>query len=276
LFGLGIIGSIWARHWRADAFDVRVWNRTPKPGVPGFVGDAGDAARDADLISLVVADGQAVGAVLDQILDKIKLGTIVAQHGTIGADETRLFARRVLERGAHYLDMPFTGSKTGAENRQTVFMVGGDSAVFEKVEKVYSRISKKILPVGKIGDAAALKLALNLLLANFYQGMAESFRLAQQAGISKETFFDAIDFHASKSFLTESKKPLLMADDFAPQFSVKHMHKDLMLALDLARSLGLLLPQTGVLETSYTKAEEMGLADMDYASLIRTIQNAGD
>jgi len=273
LFGLGIIGSIWSRHWIADGHDVRTWNRSPKPEFPGWTANPADAARDAELIVITVTDGSAALGVVDQISSSLKAGMVVVNNSTIGVDETHLLAKRVRATGAAFCDLPFVGSKPAAENRQHVFYLGDDDNSFAQVESAYKAISKAILPIGKVGQAMSLKLILNLLVAETYQALAEPLHLARCAGIETERFFAILDQHVCRSGLSELKRPLLTSGNFSPQFSIRNMHKDLKLALGLAAEFKQDLPVAKSVVDSYAKAQERGLGDLDFSALIEGLKS---
>jgi 3-hydroxyisobutyrate dehydrogenase-like beta-hydroxyacid dehydrogenase len=272
VLGLGIIGSVWARHWTADGHQVRTWNRSAKPDAPGFTADLVTAVRDAELIAIVVADPPAVASILERITPVLTSGMVVAQHSTVGVDDTAAYAAAVHGRGAAYLDMPFTGSKPAAEQRQNVFFVGDDHAVLPKVEAIYRALAKQLLPIGSIGQASAIKLSFNLLIANLNQAMIESLELARRSGIDPAAWFNALDYNVAKSGLADLKKPKLLSGDFSPQFSIKHMHKDLRLALRHAASLGLRLDETATVERAYTAAAEQGLGELDFSALVKVVR----
>lgn len=265
LFGLGIIGAVWAKNLAADGHAVRAWNRSPKPDHPCFCADAAQAARGCQLAAIVVADGPAVMQVLDAILPVLAPGTVVANHATIGVDEVRAAQARVRAAGCRFLDMPFTGSKPAAEARQTVFFVGDDEGVLPTVEAAYRGLAKAILPIGKVGDAMAIKLAFNLMIATSFQSLAEGLRLARAAGIADDTFFRCLDLNVARSGLVDLKKPKLLAADWSPQFSVKHLNKDLRHALRLAAGVGAALPQATLVQQAYAAAEASGLGDADFS-----------
>jgi 3-hydroxyisobutyrate dehydrogenase-like beta-hydroxyacid dehydrogenase len=272
LLGLGIIGGVWARHWAAGGHQVRTWNRTAKPDAPGWTADLLDAVRGAELIAIVVADPPAVAALIDRIAPALRPGMIVAQHSTVGVADTTTYAALVQARGAAYLDMPFTGSKPAAEQRQNVFFIGDDHQVAPRVDAVYRELAKALLPIGRIGQASAIKLAFNLLIANLNQAMAESLELARRSGIDPAAWFAALEHNVAKSGLADLKKPKYLSGDFSPQFSVKHMHKDLCLALAHAASLGLKLDETAAVERAYATAEQRGLGDLDFAALLQVVR----
>lgn len=272
VLGLGLIGAIWARHLHADGHQVRAWNRSAKPDQPGWTADLLAAVRDAELVLVVVADGPAVCALLTQIAPVLARGAIVCQHSTIGTDETLVAAQIVQAVGARFIDMPFTGSKPAAEQRQNVFFVGGDAADAETVQPIYARLAKAQLAVGGIGQGTAIKLSFNLLLADLNQAMCESQELARRAGIPAETWFTALDLNAGKSPYGDLKKPKWLAGDYSPQFAVKHMAKDVRLAQRLAAQHALPLPLTAAAEKTFTEAESRGLGELDFAAILDVIR----
>jgi len=272
-FGLGIIGSIWSRHWIADGHEVRTWNRSAKPDFPGWTADPAEAARDAELIVITVTDGPAALGVVDQICASLKPGMVVVNSSTIGVDETHLLANKVRATGASFCDLPFVGSKPAAESKQHVFYLGDDDNSFAKVEAAYKSISKAILPIGKVGQAMSLKLILNLLVAETYQALAESLHLARCSGIETERFYSVLDLHVCRSGLSELKRPLLTSGNFAPQFSIRNMHKDLILAVGLANEYKQDLPVAKSVVDSYAKAQALGLGELDFSALIETLKS---
>jgi 3-hydroxyisobutyrate dehydrogenase-like beta-hydroxyacid dehydrogenase len=272
LFGLGIIGSIWARNWAADGHQIKTWNRSPKPDSPGWTADPARAALDAELVAITVSDGAAALGILDRIKPSLRAGMVVVNSSTIGVDETHELARRVRAAGASFCDLPFVGSKLAAEARQHVYYLGDDDHSFERVAAAYRSLSKAILPIGGVGQAMALKLSLNLLVAVSYQALAESLHLARSAGLDAAKFFSVLDQHVCRSGLTELKRPLLMSGNFSPQFSIRNMHKDLRLAIGLAEELQQSLPAAGCVEAAYARAEAHNLGEQDFSAMIQDLQ----
>ncbi len=264
ILGLGIIGSIWARNLQADGITVNTWNRS-KRDFPGFCDSPVTAITNAELILIVVADPNAVQEVLNQILPALKPNQIVMQSSTISAEWTLKFADQVAAQGAIYLDAPFTGSKPAAEQRKTVFYIGGESSAIEKIRPIISKQALQILHVGSIGAASNLKLAMNMNIALVMEALSESRRFALSQGLSDEIFFEALKNNVSRSGLCDLKEMKLRNQDFSPQFSLKHMNKDLGLAKDSAKSLE--LPMFGILKKIYDRGMEKGLAEQDFTVL---------
>lgn len=269
VIGLGIIGSIWARHYRADGHEVVVWNRSPRPEVPGFEPDLKVAVARAELVHLCVADPAAVEAVLAVALPAMPKGTLVIQSSTISPEAAECFAAQVGAVG-DYLEAPFTGSKPAAEARELVFFMGGPASVVARAAPYLESISRRQFHIGSPAQAAAIKLAMNLQIASISQALSEGWHLARRHGLSHETFYEVLRENVAHSGLCELKAPKLASGDYSPQFSVKHMGKDLRLALEAAAE-GLDLPQTRLNRQIYQAGIKAGLGDLDFIALEQRI-----
>jgi 3-hydroxyisobutyrate dehydrogenase-like beta-hydroxyacid dehydrogenase len=273
VLGLGIIGSAWAQNLIADGYSVRSWNRTPKD-FPNFHPSIRDAVDKAKAIFVVVSDPPAVQSVLDQIAPVLGPGQIVVQSSTISARWTLKFAAMVQQTGASFLEAPFTGSKLAAEQRQTVYYLGGDAELIERMRPVLEPISSAILHIGALGSASSLKLALNLHIAGLGQILCESLTLCRASGIPDEIYFEALARNVAHSGLADLKQPKLRERDYSAQFALKHMDKDLRLALETAADLSLPLEQTKQLKAIYDQGMDVGWKDDDFIGLIRLLEKS--
>ena len=270
VLGLGIIGSAWAKNLIEDGHAVRCWNRTPK-NFSNFCASIQEAVDRSEVIFIIVYDPPAVQSVLNQIKSKLAPGQLVIQSSTISAKWTRLFAGQVQETGAWFLEAPFTGSKIAAEQRQTVYYLGGDPEIVEKARPILKPISSAILHVGPIGSASTLKLAMNLNIAGVAQTLCESLILCRKAGIPDDIYFSALSRNASHSGLADLKEPKLRQNDYTPQFSLKNMAKDLRLALETAAELSQPIEQTMHLKKIYDQGIAAGWSDDDFIGLMRLL-----
>jgi 3-hydroxyisobutyrate dehydrogenase-like beta-hydroxyacid dehydrogenase len=274
VLSLGIIGSAWAKNLIADGHTVRCWNRTPKD-FPNFCASIQEAVSQADFIIVIVADPPAVQSVLKQIQSKLGPGQLVIQSSTISAKWTRLFAEQVRKTGASFLEASFTGSKTAAEQRQTVYYLGGDHETIEKARPILKPLSKAILHIGPLGSASSLKLAMNLNIAGVAQTLCESLILCRRAGIPDDIYFSALADNVAHSGLADLKEVKLRQRDYSPQFSLKNMAKDLGLALETAAELSLPLEQTGHLKSIYDQGVAAGWENDDFIGLMRLMDKNG-
>jgi 3-hydroxyisobutyrate dehydrogenase-like beta-hydroxyacid dehydrogenase len=271
VLGLGIIGGAWAKNLMADGHAVRCWNRTPKD-FPNFHASILEAVDQAEVIFIIVADPPAVGSLLNQIRPKLGPGKLVIQSSTISAKWTQLFAEDVAKTGASFLEAPFTGSKPAAEKRQTVYYLGGGPDVVEKALPILQPLSSAILHIGPLGSASTLKLAMNLNIAGVAQTLCESLALCRADGIADDIYFNALRRNVAHSGLADLKEPKLRQDDYRPQFSLKHMAKDIRLALETAAELSVPLEQTIHLQPIYDRGMAGGWADEDFIGLMRLIE----
>lgn len=269
IFGLGIIGAIWSRHYAADGLLAAAWNRTPKPENPGWQPDIVAAARAGDVLQIVVADPPAVEGVLVAISPALGPGKIVVQSSTIHPESSERFRKMVEARGARYVEAPFTGSKPAAEQRKTVFFLGGESAVLSDVEPTLAHVSEKRFRIGTNTQASALKLSMNLQIAGVLQALCEGLTFARRAGIADDVFFEVLECNVANSGLTKLKGQKLRTADFAPQFSVKHLCKDLRLAVETAGAAA--LPETTLVRDRLREAEKLGWADEDISALLKLL-----
>jgi 3-hydroxyisobutyrate dehydrogenase-like beta-hydroxyacid dehydrogenase len=270
VLGLGIIGSAWAKNLIADGHVVRCWNRTFKD-FPDYYPSIQEAVDDVDVIFIVVADPPAVQSVLNQIQSKLGPGVLVVQSSTISAHWTRLFAEQVKRTGALFLEAPFTGSKIAAEQRQIVYYLGGEPEVVAKARPLLEPLSSAILHIGPLGSASSLKLAMNLNIAGVAQSLCESLRLSRAAGIPDDVYFNALERNVSHSGVSDLKGPKLRQNDYSPQFALKHMAKDLRLALETAADLRVSLEQTGNLKKIYDRGMAAGWSEDDFIGLMRLL-----
>jgi len=271
VIGLGIIGSVWAKHYASAGVLAGVWNRTSQPNFPKWLSSPEAVSQASDVIQIVVADPPAVQSVLDRIVPLLSPNKVIVQSSTIDPESSEQFRLLVTSRGARYLEAPFTGSKPAAEERKTVYYVGGDAALIAELEPLLSLVSETRFHIGTNKQAATLKLAMNLNIAAQIQGLAEALTMARRAGVSDDLFFSALAKNVSYSGVTKLKEPKLRTRDFSPQFSVKHLLKDLKLAARISGCEELPLLET--LQGCYHAAAINGLAEEDIAAVIKQLES---
>jgi len=271
VIGLGIIGGVWAKHYQAAGALAGAWNRTAQPDFPGWLPTPEAVAKAADVVQIVVSDFAAVESVVNRILPVLGPGKIVVQSSTIDAEGSARLAAAVETRGARYLAAPFTGSKPAAEQGQTIFYLGGDPALIAELEPLLSLVSARRFIIGTNEQACTLKLAMNLNIAAQMQALSEALTLTRRAGVSDEVFFSVVARNVSYSGLTKLKEEKLRTGDFSPQFSVKHMHKDMRLASKTAA--GDDFPVLDAVREALKTAEARGMGDEDFSALIKVVEN---
>src|SRR5881398_3389592 len=268
VIGLGIIGRAVAAHLRRRGFPVFVWNRSPRP-VPNFVGSPGELANLCDYIQIFVSDDEALLQTVEPLSADLAPRHIVLAHSTVAPDSMRAAAEIVEHRGARFIEASFTGSKLAAEKGELVYYVGGSDAALQEARPILEASSKEIIHVGAIGQASAIKIATNMVTAATAQAAAEALALVQALGLPLEKFVEAMRANASYSGTLAMKLPKMLDRDFEPQFSVKHMLKDMQIASQIALSHYLDLGVTAAARDQLLEQMQWGHGDDDYSAVLR-------
>jgi 3-hydroxyisobutyrate dehydrogenase-like beta-hydroxyacid dehydrogenase len=275
--GLGIMGRRMASNLVKSGHEVTVWNRTSGKDVEGArtAESPAEAARGSEVVWMCVSDTSAVETVLfgeRGVEESLAEGMIVVDSSTISPSSTRKFAERVRARGAHYVDAPVTGSKTGAENGTLIFIVGGEETVVERLKPCFAAMGKQFFRMGEVGKGHAAKLVMNLQIAVIYEGFAEALTLGAKLGVDAETLLPLINASMVRSGVVEYKAPFVLKRDFTPNFPMRLMHKDIRLALAAAKEARVKLPALEIVEEVYDVAIEDGQQDLDFAATITLLE----
>ncbi|HEY5753068.1 MAG TPA: NAD(P)-dependent oxidoreductase [Chthoniobacterales bacterium] len=272
VIGLGIIGSRAAANLRKKGHSVYVWNRSPK-NIPNFLGSASEVARSADILQFFVSDDAALISAVESIAADLTSDHVLLFHPTV-LPETILAAGEIATRaGARFLEAPFTGSKGAAEAGQLVYYVAGDEALVREIEPLLLDTGKAVVPIGKPGQAAIVKIVTNLMSASVLNTLGEIFTLANAAGITPEKLRDALAVNANWSPLLAMKLPGIIEGNFEPHFSVRHMTKDVRHGEKLAAQYGVPTPAIDAARNALISLVEHGDGDADY-SIIAKIQKS--
>ncbi len=275
--GLGIMGRPMAANLVKAGHDVTVWNRTPK-SVEGArtAATPADAAKDAEVVWICVADTKAVQGVLfgpGGVESVLRPGVTVVDSSTIAPLATRDFAARVRAKGAEFVDAPVTGSKVGAESAQLLFIVGGPEKTVKALDPLFMALGKKVIRVGETGAGESAKIGMNLMIASIFEGFAEALALTGKLGVPPEKLVELIQSSMIRSGVTDYKASFVLNRDWSPNFPLRLMLKDIHLMLDAARQEKLELPALKEIEKVYEKAVEAGHANDDYAATVEVVKN---
>jgi 3-hydroxyisobutyrate dehydrogenase-like beta-hydroxyacid dehydrogenase len=280
--GLGIMGYPMARNLARGGHTVAIWSHTPAKArqlaeAEGAVACATprEVAAQSDCVFLCVGDTQMSEQVIlgpDGIVEGAQPGTVVVDSSTVSPSHSRAVGEKLAVKGIHFLDAPCTGSKPGAEGGTLTFMVGGDQQVFERVRAYFEPMGKQLYYCGGPGLGLQAKLTQNLLLCNLLQAFNEGFVLAAKAGLDMDLMLDIISNSAARSGLVSFKAPFVFRRDFATNFSVRWMHKDIGLMLDSGFELNVPLPLTGLTRQMFQAAVAKGYGDDDICSTIKVLE----
>jgi len=268
VLGLGLIGSIYARHLHDAGLLTASWNRTGKPEFPKAVTTPREAAQKADVLIIVVSNPAAVESTIQSMLPVLGSHHLIIQSSTIGPPDSIRFQSMVQSSGARYLEAPFTGSKPAAEAKKTIFYLGGDKEIISSAEPVLRVFSALRIHCGTGEQACTVKLAMNLQISAQIEALCEALFISRSAGVSDDTFFTCMKNNAAWSGAAALKEPKLRAGDYKPQFSVKHMLKDLRLLEECTSGFPVLRIMTKILES----ASQSGRKDEDFISIYKNLK----
>ena len=271
-----------ARHLLKAGHDVALWSNTAskaqelaKEGAGRACATPAEVAKVSDVIFYCVGDTEMAREITlgpKGLLESVQKGSIIADCSTISPTVSKQIGEEFSDHGAHFLDAPCTGSKPGAEKATLTFMVGGEEAAFARAKPYFEIMGKVFYYCGPAGQGLQAKLTQNLILANIMQAFAEGMVLATKGGIAPSLMLEILDNSAAKSGLVSFKAPYILARDFKTNFATKWMHKDVGLALESAKALGVPLPATALTEQMLRANMALGRANDDFCSVIRVLE----
>lgn len=272
VLGLGIMGRALAMNLHEDGMLAACWNRTPRTGMPMYFEDLGEAVASARVIFIVVIDGAAVLELVDRISPMLTNEHIVVQTATVKPQENIEASKRVEAAGANFVEALMGGSEVAAVQRKLPLYLGGEKELADYLDPVLALLSPARLYVGETGQASVAKLAMNLNLAMQLEALCESYAYAIANGLNDDQYFNVLRNNTGWNYLCEYKEPKLRQRDFAPQFALKNMLKDVRLALATDKTSGglALLKAT---EKVYAAGDKAGLGEEDMLALYKLIND---
>jgi 2-hydroxy-3-oxopropionate reductase len=275
--GLGLIGKPMAQNLLRAGFPLTVWNRT-KSKADDLVRSGAklaenprELAAQSDVLITIVSDPPALEEILfgSGALQALRKGTILIDSSTVSPDTARRVASACSERAVDFLDAPVTGGTWGAEKGELVFMVGGEAKVLDRAKPALEAMGKKFFLLGPNGAGQTVKLGMNLLLALEIDAWAESLALVTNAGVPAERLIEVMQSSMGHARLLDVKTPLMLENEYPASFPLRLMHKDLRLALELAREQGTRLPAAEAAYATYTAVKDASRDDPDFAAVAR-------
>jgi len=278
--GLGIMGAPMAGHLRAAGHTLFVATRSR---VPQALLDAGavrcanprEVAAAADIVFTMVPDTPDVEAVLfgeNGVAQGLAKGKLVVDMSSISPMATKDFARRINGLGCDYLDAPVSGGEVGAKAASLTIMVGGPEAAFERARPLFALMGKNITHVGGNGDGQTTKVANQIIVALNIAAVAEALVFASKAGADPAKVRQALMGGFASSRILEVHGERMIKRTFNPGFRIGLHQKDLNLALQGARTLGVSLPQTASAAQLMQACAANGMAELDHSALVRALE----
>lgn len=284
VLGMGLLGLEIALRLKRQGRRVIGWNRGSERAALAhqrgleLVPRAAEAIAAADLALLLLSDATAILATLFEGGDADALdGRILVQMGTIAPRESRTIAGRVAAQGGEYLEAPVLGSLPEAREGRLILMAGGDPDLFERCLPVFEDLSQAPQRIGEIGQAAAMKLAMNQLIAGLTATFSLSLGLVRREGIEVEQFMRLLRTSALYAKTFDKKLDKYLSHDYgAANFPLKHLLKDVRLFRQVAEQTGLDTALIQAIEAACTRAEGQGLGDQDYSALYEALSPSAE
>jgi 3-hydroxyisobutyrate dehydrogenase-like beta-hydroxyacid dehydrogenase len=278
LIGLGLMGKPMGHNLLKAGFPLVVWNRSAAKADDLVRAGAKlganpcEVAAQADVLFTIVSDPPALEEVLsgaNGVLAGLRRGSIYIESSTISPDLARSTAASCAERGVDFLDAPVTGGTWGAEKGELLFMVGGKAETLERAKPVLEAVGKRFFLLGPNGAGQTVKLAMNLILALQVDALAEAIALVTASGVPGERLVEVMQASMARSGVLDVKAPLILKNEFPASFPLRLMHKDLRLALELARQHGVSLPAAAAAYGTYSAVKDGSNDDPDFAAVAR-------
>jgi len=278
--GLGIMGAPMAGHLVNAGHEVFINTRTKVPeslAATSAIACASpqEVASKADMIFVMVPDTPDVEKVLfgdKGIAAGLSQGKIVVDMSSISPIATKEFAQKINALGCDYLDAPVSGGELGAKNATLSIMVGGDEKVFEKVKPVFELMGKNINLVGGNGDGQTAKVANQIIVALNIEAVAEALLFAAKAGADPAKVRQALMGGFASSKILEVHGERMVKRTFDPGFRIELHQKDLNLALNSARALGVSLPNTATAQELFNSCSAHGGKAWDHSAMVKALE----
>ena len=286
--GLGVMGGAIARHIARAGHRLTIYNRSPgrverwlaeHPDLDVTVAASpAEAAAGADAVLTCVGNDDDLAEVVlgpQGVFTTLRKGGVFVDHTTVSARIARQVAVEARDKEVHCVDAPMTGSQIGAEKGTLTLMCGGRAEAIEAARPIMECYTSRIVHIGKAGAGQTTKMVNQICIAGIVAGLAEAVRFAQAAHLDTDKVYEAISGGAAQSWQMDNRMKTMVNDEFDFGFAIDWMRKDLGLAMDEGRGLGVSLPITAIVNQLYADVQAMGGGRQDTSALIRRLPRKG-
>ena len=278
--GLGIMGAPMALNLQKGGHKLFVLKRKALPtdlaaGGATACATSAEVARQADIVILMVPDTPQVEEVLfgeNGVASGLTRGTLVIDMSSISPIATKAFAKKINALGCDYVDAPVSGGEVGAKAASLTIMVGGPQAAFDRAKPLFELMGKNITLVGGTGDGQTTKVANQIIVALNIQAVAEALLFASKAGADPAKVRQALMGGFAASRILEVHGERMIKRTFNPGFRIELHQKDLNLALQGAKEIGVSLPSTAAAAQLMGSCAANGMGGLDHSALCRAVE----
>lgn len=276
--GTGVMGASIVRHLLNAGHDVTIYTRTKSKAAELIAAGAkwaetpAQASKEQDIIFTMVGYPKDVEEVYigeNGIFSAAKQGAIVIDMTTSEPTLAKKLYHEASERGLHSLDAPVSGGDIGAKNGTLSLMVGGDKDVFEKMQPIFELFGQNIIYQGVAGSGQHTKMCNQIAIASGMIGVCESMAYGLKAGLTMDEVLRSITAGAAGSWSLSNLAPRMLKGNLEPGFYIKHIIKDMKIALDEAERMNLQLPGLSLAKSMYDQLLAEGYGDNGTQALIK-------
>ncbi len=267
--GTGVMGSSMCGHLIAAGYSATVYNRTPdkaralvEKGAK-LADSPGAVAAASDVIFTIVgypSDVRSVTLGPGGTLESARTGSILVDMTTSEPALAVEIDQAARAKGVHAVDAPVSGGDVGAKEARLSIMIGGEKAVVDALQPLFSAMGKTIVHQGPAGAGQHTKMVNQVLIATNMIGVCEGLLYAYRAGLDLNVVLQSVGSGAAGSWSLNNLGPRMIAGNFEPGFFVEHFLKDMRIALDESRRMNLCLPGLALAEQLYRAVAAQGYA----------------
>lgn len=278
--GLGIMGRPMAGHLQAARHRLHVLEKSAAAKdlvAAGAIAckSGKEIAEKASVVIIMVPDTPDVESVLFSpggVAEGLSKGKVVVDMSSISPIATKEFAKKVNAKDADYLDAPVSGGEVGAKAASLTIMVGGPQGAFDTVKPLFDKMGKNVTLIGGNGDGQTTKVANQIIVALTIEAVAEGLLFASKAGADPALVRQALMGGLATSRILELHGERMIKRTFNPGFRIELHQKDLNLALEGARALGLSLPNTSMAQQLFNSCTAQGGKAWDHSAMVKALE----
>ena len=280
--GTGVMGSSMCGHVLAAGYRVILHSRTKAKAQPllnlgaTWAENPCAVAAESDILFTMVGFPQDVRSVYfgeTGILADAHLGALLVDMTTTDPALSREIAERATAKGFSAIDAPVSGGDVGARNATLSIMVGGDHRVVQAVVPLFELLGKKIVHQGGPGTGQQAKLCNQIVIAGTMIGVCESLIYGYKAGLDLNRMLDSIRGGAAACWTLDHLAPRILQRNFDPGFFVEHFVKDMGLALEESKRMGLVVPGLTLVHQLYHRVMDLGHGRSGTHALILALED---
>lgn len=278
--GLGIMGNAMAANLVRAGFKVIVWNRNPEKCAPLIAlgahqgGSPREVVANCDITFAMVSDPTASCGICfgpEGVLAGIGGGRGYVDMSTVDDSTSRSIMQAVTECGGRFLEAPVSGTKKPAEDGTLIILAAGDESLYTESVAAFDVMGKKHLYLGEVGQGSRMKLVVNMIMGGMMVALCEGLALGLKGGLDGRRIMEILDAGALANLMFKGKGEQLLQREFRTSFPLKHMQKDLRLAIGLGDALGQPLQGTAVVNEIFKRARAEGLSEEDFSAVFEVI-----